>query len=48
MTSNLRQIAVSKQNYVLLKSMGQAGDSFNDVITRLLKHAQNENLEEHQ
>jgi hypothetical protein len=30
--SNLRQIAVSKQNYVLLKSLGQAGDSFIEQI----------------
>lgn len=39
MNPNLKQIAVSKQNYILLKSLGQAGDSFNDVVTRLLKSA---------
>jgi predicted CopG family antitoxin len=38
MNPNLKQIAVSKQNYILLKSLGQAGDSFNDVVSRLLKN----------
>jgi predicted CopG family antitoxin len=38
MNPNLKQIAVSKQNYALLKSLGEAGDSFNDVLTRLLKN----------
>jgi predicted CopG family antitoxin len=37
MNPNLKQIAISKQNYNLLKSLGQAGDSFNDVVSRLLK-----------
>lgn len=37
MSSNLRQIAVSQQNYKILKSLGQAGDSFNDVMDKLLK-----------
>jgi predicted CopG family antitoxin len=37
MDPNLKQIAVSKQNYILLKQLGQAGDSFNDVVSRLLK-----------
>jgi predicted CopG family antitoxin len=36
MNPNFKQIAVSKQNYILLKSLGQAGDSFNDVVSRLL------------
>ena len=39
MSPNLKQIAVSKQNYALLKQLGQAGDSFNDVVSRLLKDA---------
>jgi predicted CopG family antitoxin len=39
MDPNLKQIAVSKQNYILLKSLGQAGDSFNDVVSRLLRSA---------
>jgi predicted CopG family antitoxin len=37
MNPNLKQIALSKQNYILLKSLGQTGDSFNDVVSRLLK-----------
>jgi predicted CopG family antitoxin len=39
MNAKLKQIAVSKQNYILLKSLGQAGDSFNDVVSQLLKSA---------
>jgi predicted CopG family antitoxin len=33
----LKQIAVSPENYLVLKSLGSAGDSFNDVITGVLK-----------
>lgn len=33
----LRQIAVSEENYHELKSLGKAGDSFNDVISEMLK-----------
>lgn len=38
--SNLRQIAVSKANYLRLKNLGQTADSFNDVVTKLLDHAE--------
>jgi predicted CopG family antitoxin len=31
-------IAVSEENYLTLKELGRAGDSFNDVITEMLKH----------
>ena len=34
---NLKQIAVSEENYFILKRLGTAGDSFNDVITEVLK-----------
>jgi predicted CopG family antitoxin len=34
---NLKLIAVSTQNYLELKRRGQTADSFNDVITELLK-----------
>jgi hypothetical protein len=34
---NLKLIAVSTENYFLLKKLGQTSDSFNDVITELLK-----------
>ena len=36
----LKLIGVSEENYLRLKKCGLAGDSFNDVITELLrKHA---------
>jgi predicted CopG family antitoxin len=37
MNCKLRTIAVSEQNYLGLKSLGRAGDSFNDVVTQLLR-----------
>jgi hypothetical protein len=33
----LRHITVDEQNYLTLKRLGSAGDSFNDVISGLLK-----------
>ena len=33
----LKQIAISEENYFILKSRGKATDSFNDVISELLK-----------
>lgn len=30
-------IAVSEDNYLALKRLGSAGDSFNDVVTEVLK-----------
>ena len=36
-STTLKQIAISKRNYEALKKLGCAGDSFNDVISRLLK-----------
>jgi predicted CopG family antitoxin len=33
----LINIAVSKANYIALKRLGNAGDSFNDVISGVLK-----------
>ena len=40
MSSNkLRQIAISQDNYLVLKKLGRAGDSFNDVISELLRKA---------
>jgi predicted CopG family antitoxin len=35
----LRLIAVNNENYWHLKDLGKAGDSFNDVITKLLEVA---------
>lgn len=39
----LKTIAVSKDNYELLKDFGRAGDSFNDIITDLIRKRINEN-----
>ena len=33
----LKLIAVTFENYNSLKELGTAGDSFNDVVTKLLK-----------
>jgi predicted CopG family antitoxin len=33
----LKLIAVSEDNYLALKRLGSAGDSFNDVVTEVLK-----------
>jgi predicted CopG family antitoxin len=35
-------IAVSEDNYLALKSLGRAGDSFNDVVTEVLKKVQSD------
>ena len=35
--SKLKRIVVSEKNYVALKRLGGAGDSFNDVISKLLR-----------
>lgn len=38
MTSNkLKQIAISEDNYNILKKLGGTGDSFNDVLTKILR-----------
>jgi predicted CopG family antitoxin len=38
-STTLKQIAISRRNYDALKKLGGAGDSFNDVISQLLKTA---------
>jgi predicted CopG family antitoxin len=35
-TYKLKTIAISECNYAALKSLGKAGDSFNDVLSKLL------------
>ena len=35
--SRLKRIVVSERNYLALKELGRAGDSFNDVISKLLR-----------
>lgn len=37
MTTKLITIAISQENYTILKSLGRTGDSFNDVISQLIK-----------
>jgi predicted CopG family antitoxin len=37
----LKRIVVSEHNYLALKRLGQAGDSFNDVISNLLRIERN-------
>ena len=37
----LKRIVVSEHNYLALKRLGQAGDSFNDVISKLLRIERN-------
>jgi predicted CopG family antitoxin len=41
----LKMIAVSENNYLVLKSLGRAGDSFNDVVTEVLKKVKNNRME---
>jgi predicted CopG family antitoxin len=33
----LKRIVISERNYLALKMLGHAGDSFNDVISKLLR-----------
>lgn len=39
---NLKLISVSVENYLALKKLGSAGDSFNDVITEMLNNLKNQ------
>jgi hypothetical protein len=42
----LKHITVDERNYLSLKRLGSAGDSYNDVISRLLKSTRLEPEEE--
>jgi len=33
----LRNISISENNYETLRNLGRAGDSFNDVVSELIK-----------
>src|ERR671937_44364 len=35
--SRLKRIVISEHNYLALKRLGYAGDSFNDVVSKLLR-----------
>ena len=37
-TQRYTTISISEENYWILKRLGFAGDSFNDVLARLLKN----------
>jgi len=41
----LKHITVDERNYLTLKRLGSAGESFNDVISRLLKSTMQEQEE---
>jgi predicted CopG family antitoxin len=36
-TTKLTTISISRENYAILKSLGRTGDTFNDVLTRILE-----------
>jgi predicted CopG family antitoxin len=36
MSCKLRNIAISEDNYQKLKTLGKTGDSFNDVLSKVL------------
>ena len=36
-SKKLKLIAIDEENYFILKGMGQTSDSFNDVLSRILK-----------
>jgi predicted CopG family antitoxin len=40
--NKLTTISISYNNYLSLKRLGGAGDSFNDVITEILRRVVNE------
>jgi predicted CopG family antitoxin len=44
----LKRIVISEHNYLALKRLGQAGDSFNDVINNLLRIQRNHQEEENE
>ncbi len=39
MSNRLKHIAIDENNYEKLKNLGRAGDSFNDVVRRLVNIA---------
>ena len=38
-----KHIVISEKNYYILKNLGKAGDSFNDVLSIVLKKLETEN-----
>ena len=43
---SLKHITVSPENYLALKKLGDAGDSFNDVISEILKGVKETKIKE--
>lgn len=43
-SKRLKLIAVDEQNYLILKRMGYTSESFNDVLSRLLKNQMSESV----
>ena len=39
-SNNLKQIAISPENYDTLKNLGRMGSTFDSVLTEVLKKAQ--------
>lgn len=37
MPKQTRHIVISEKNYLVLKTLGNVGDTFDDVITKILK-----------
>jgi predicted CopG family antitoxin len=42
----LKQIAISEENYLILKSRGKTADSFNDVISEMLKTLKTQQIDQ--
>jgi predicted CopG family antitoxin len=40
---SLKHITISPENYDALKKLGEMGDSFNDVLSRILKNREKYN-----
>lgn len=40
-------IAISNKNYQILKRYGEFGESFNDIISKILKHSKQHEEESH-
>jgi predicted CopG family antitoxin len=38
-SKNFTTIAISNENYKLLKRYGKFGESFNDIVSNILKHS---------
>lgn len=45
MSTKFRNIVISERNYNVLKDMGKTGESFNDVLTSVLKELSGGSLE---